>query len=220
MTMRYVRIALAAMIAALALAAPAQAHGLSPARFEHPRGDSRPTILWFWNGTITNDLIDSQLADMRAEGVREVVIFPDATTTLSPEFFSEGWFDVVGHALRELTGRSLPDEPLPPADPPRIDASRYVGTYASSSVTLEVSQEDDGSVWVDMTPTDDLSKELGEQPQRWELVHYDGDTLITRERDIGLHRLMAFIDADHTDSAGSTGHAAYLHTGRAHARAT
>ncbi len=128
--------------------------------------------------------------------------------------------DVVGHALRELTGRSLPDEPLPPADPPRIDASRYVGTYASSSVTLEVSQEDDGSVWVDMTPTDDLSKELGEQPQRWELVHYDGDTLITRERDSGLHRLMAFIDADTADSSASTGHAAYLHTGRAHARAS
>jgi CubicO group peptidase (beta-lactamase class C family) len=128
--------------------------------------------------------------------------------------------DVVGHALRELTGRSLPDEPLPPTDPPRIDAGRYVGTYASSSVTLEISQEDDGAVWVDVTPTDDLSKELGEQPQRWELVHYDGDTLITRERDTGLHRLMAFIDADHTDSAGSTGHAAYLHTGRAHVRAS
>jgi CubicO group peptidase (beta-lactamase class C family) len=121
--------------------------------------------------------------------------------------------DVVGHALRELTGRTLPDEPLPPSEPPRIDASRYVGTYASSSVTLEVSQEDDGSVWLDVTPTDELSKELGEQPQRWELVHYDGDTLITRERDTGLHRLLAFLDPD------GTGHATYLHTGRAHARA-
>ena len=120
--------------------------------------------------------------------------------------------DVAGHALRELTGRPLPDEPVPPSDPPRIDASRYVGTYASSSATLEVTQEDDGAVWLDTTPTDELSKELGEQPQRWELVHYDGDTLVTRERDTGLHRLMAFIGAD------DAGRAAYLHTGRAHAR--
>jgi CubicO group peptidase (beta-lactamase class C family) len=121
--------------------------------------------------------------------------------------------DVAGHALRELAGRSLPDEPVPPADPPRIDAGPYVGTYASSSVTLEITQEDDGAVWLDMTPTDELSKELGEQPQRWELVQYAGDTLITRERDTGLHRLMAFLEID------ATGHATYLHTGRAHARA-
>jgi len=120
--------------------------------------------------------------------------------------------DVVGHALRELTDRSLPDEPLPPSDPPPIDASPYVGTYANSSVTLEVSQEDDGTVWVNVIPTDDLSKELGEQPQRWELVQYAGDTLITRERETGLHRLLAFLDRD-------AGHAAYVHTGRAHARA-
>jgi CubicO group peptidase (beta-lactamase class C family) len=120
--------------------------------------------------------------------------------------------DVVGHVLRELTGHALPDEPLPPPDPPRIDATPYVGSYANSSVRLEVSQETDGAVWVDVTPTDELSKELGEQPQRWELVHHSGDTLITRERDTGLHRLLAFIGRD------AAGRAAYVHTGRAHAR--
>ncbi len=121
--------------------------------------------------------------------------------------------DVVGHALRKLAGRSLPDEPVPPTDPrPIDDASRYVGTYASSSVGLEVSQDDDGAVWLDVTPIDELSKELGEEPQRWELVRYDGDTLITRKRDIGIHRLMAFLDVD------ATGRATYLHTGRAHVR--
>jgi hypothetical protein len=74
---------------------------LSAARFEHPPGDSRPTMLWFWNGTITEDLVDRQLTDMRNEGINEVVIFPDATSSLSPAFFSEGWFAVVEHALRE-----------------------------------------------------------------------------------------------------------------------
>jgi CubicO group peptidase (beta-lactamase class C family) len=120
--------------------------------------------------------------------------------------------DVVGHALRALTGRSLPDEPVPPAEPPALEADRYVGTYASSSVRLTVSEADDGTVWLDVVPTDDLSKQLGEEPQRWELVGYDQDTLITRERDSGIHRLFAFLDAD------TTGRAAYLHTGRAHVR--
>ena len=82
-------------------ASPTGADGLSSSSFEHPRPDSRPTMLWFWNGTITEDLIDRQLADMRAEGIRETVIFPDTTAKLQPAFFSEGWFAIVDHALRE-----------------------------------------------------------------------------------------------------------------------
>jgi CubicO group peptidase (beta-lactamase class C family) len=122
--------------------------------------------------------------------------------------------EVVGHVLRELTGRELPDEPVPPSDPSRLDASRYVGAYASSSVTVEISQERDGTVWADTIPTDALAEELGEQPERWELVHFADDTLITRERDRGVHRLFAFLGAD------ADGGAAYLHTGRALARST
>ncbi|HEY2877486.1 serine hydrolase domain-containing protein [Nocardioides sp.] len=117
--------------------------------------------------------------------------------------------DVVGHALEELTGIPLPAEPVPPTDATHLDAGRFVGTYACSSATVIISEEDDGSVWMDAIPTDALSEELGEQPERWELVHYAGDTLTTRERDRGLHRLYAFIDDD------GAGHAQYLHTGRA-----
>jgi CubicO group peptidase (beta-lactamase class C family) len=120
---------------------------------------------------------------------------------------------VVGHVLRELTGRDLPAEPVPPADPPAVDASRYVGDYVCDMATLKVSQEEDGRVWLDSTATDDLSKELGIEPERWELVAYDGDTLVTRERDAGMYRLYAFIEDD------GTGRAAYVHYGRAMARA-
>ncbi len=117
--------------------------------------------------------------------------------------------DVVGHALRELTGRSLPDEPVPPADAQSIDASRYAGTYVCSSATLKVSEQEDGSIWLDAIPTDALAEELGEQPERHELVHFSDDTLVTRERDHGIHRLYAFLGDD------GSGHPAYLHTSRA-----
>ena len=73
--------------------------GFDPAAFAHPPNDSRPTVLWFWNGTVTNDLIDTQLADLRQRGVYNAVIFPFQTSALQPAFLSEGWFGVVGHAL-------------------------------------------------------------------------------------------------------------------------
>jgi hypothetical protein len=121
--------------------------------------------------------------------------------------------DIAGHVLQELAGRALPDEPVPPAEQPSIDASRYVGTYTCDMMDAIISQDGDGSVWLDSIPTDDLSKELGEEPERWELVRFAGDTLVTRERNQGMHRLFAFIDDD------GAGHAAYLHFGRALTRA-
>jgi hypothetical protein len=121
--------------------------------------------------------------------------------------------DIADHALQALAGVALPPEPLPPAAPPRIDATRYIGTYAADMVTVVISQADDGGIWMDATPTDALAEELGEQPERWELVPFSDGTLITRGRDRGLHRLYAFLDDD------GAGHAAYLHVGRALLRA-
>jgi hypothetical protein len=60
-----------------------------------------------------------------------------------------------------------------------------------------------------VVPTSELSAELGEQPERWELVSFADDALITRERDRGLHRIFAFLGDD------GAGRAAYLHVGRA-----
>jgi CubicO group peptidase (beta-lactamase class C family) len=117
--------------------------------------------------------------------------------------------DVAGHALTTLTGIALPDEPVPVADPPLVDASRYVGTYSCDEYRCAVTQDDTGATWVDVVPTSELSAELGEQPERWELVSFADDALITRERDRGLHRIYAFLGDD------GAGRAAYLHVGRA-----
>jgi hypothetical protein len=123
------------------------------------------------------------------------------------------FLNVVGHALESLAGVALPPEPIPSAEPSPVDASRYVGTYACGMLTVVISQDDDGRVWMDAIPTDPLAEELGDRPERWELVSFSDDTLITRERDRGLHRPYAFLGDD------GTGHAKYLHTGRALTRA-
>jgi CubicO group peptidase (beta-lactamase class C family) len=117
--------------------------------------------------------------------------------------------EVVGHALEALTGRSLPPEPVPPAEQQPVEAARYAGTYTCEVGTLVVTQEPDGRVWLDAIPQGELAEELGEQPERHELVFYSDGTLVTRERDHGSYRLYAFLGDD------GAGHARYLHGGRA-----
>jgi len=101
-------LALALTLACVAAAAPAAAaDGFDAARFAAPPSDSRPTILWFWNGTVTPEIVDRQLADMRAQGIDEVLVFPFDTTSLRPLFFSEGWFDIIEHTLREAQRQGM-----------------------------------------------------------------------------------------------------------------
>ena len=52
------------------------AQSLDSARFAHPPADVRPAMLWYWNGRITDSLIDHQLGEMRSIGFVEVVISP------------------------------------------------------------------------------------------------------------------------------------------------
>ena len=94
-------VAAAAVALALAVPAGAAAQGFDAQSFRTPPSDARPTLLWFWNGTVTTEIVDRQLADMRAQGVDEVLVFPFDTTALRPAFFSEEWFDLIEHTLRE-----------------------------------------------------------------------------------------------------------------------
>ncbi len=122
------------------------------------------------------------------------------------------YHEIVGQVLEQLTDMTLPALPLPPSDPQPIDAGRYVGTYSAQVADLEISQDDDGRIWVVQTPKG-LFAELGQQPERQELVHYKGDSLIPVQGDRGMHMPHAFIGDD------GDGHALYLHVGRAIRRA-
>jgi CubicO group peptidase (beta-lactamase class C family) len=119
--------------------------------------------------------------------------------------------ELVGHAVAELTSIRLPAPPTPPADPPSLDASRYVGTYSCDLADVTISEDDEGRVWMDEIPKG-IAVEFGDTPMRTELVGYATDTLIALHADRGMHRLYAFLEGDRD-------HAAYLHTGRALARA-
>jgi CubicO group peptidase (beta-lactamase class C family) len=120
--------------------------------------------------------------------------------------------DVVGHILGELTDVGLPALPVPPAEPRPIDAERYVGTYSAQVFDLTVSQDSDQRIWIEQIPKG-LLVEMGERAERSELVHYRDDMLIPVRADRGMHMPHAFLGDD------GTGHALYLHLGRAVRRA-
>jgi CubicO group peptidase (beta-lactamase class C family) len=116
--------------------------------------------------------------------------------------------DIVSHVLAELADVDLPALPHPPEEPQRIDASRYLGTYSAEVAELVVTQDDDGRIWIDMTPKG-IAEEIGEKAEHKELVHYAGDSLIPLEADRGMYMPHAFVGDD------GDGHALYLHVGRA-----
>jgi len=122
------------------------------------------------------------------------------------------YHEVVGRVFAALTDTELPALPTPPAEPQRIDAGRFVGTYSAQVADLEVKQTDDGKIWLTQTPKG-LFEELGEQPECRELVHFSGDSLINLEPEHGMHIPHAFVGDD------GNGHALYLHIGRAVRRA-
>lgn len=121
---------------------------------------------------------------------------------------------LYGHLLRELAGVEVPPMPTPPDRPERIDATRYVGTYASEVVELTVSQDDDGRVWLEQVPKG-LLADIGGQVERRELVRETGadDGVFIPVQPIqGVHPALAFVGAD------GAGRALYLHNGRANRR--
>ncbi|WP_121257649.1 serine hydrolase domain-containing protein [Nocardioides ferulae] len=122
------------------------------------------------------------------------------------------YHDLVGHLVESLSDTHLPGLPTPPQQPERIDASRFVGTYSAEVMDLVVSQDDDGRVWVDTIPKGPLV-EMGESPDRKELVAFGDDSLIPVEPEQGMHLPHAFVGDD------GAGHALYLHVGRAIRRA-
>src|SRR6478752_4626184 len=103
--------------------------------------------------------------------------------------------EVYGHVFDALTDTHLPALPVPPADPPAVDASRYAGTYSTEVGDMIVSQDEDGRVWIEMIPKG-MFEELGEKPERKELVYYSEDSLIPLEPDHGMHMPHAFVGDD------------------------
>ncbi|MFJ2879095.1 serine hydrolase domain-containing protein [Streptomyces sp. NPDC086796] len=149
-----------------------------------------------------------QSAFLRLVPERDVAVAVLTNGGLSRRVYTE----IAGRVLGELAGVGLPAAPVPEAGAPVAAASRYVGTYTSSTAETTVSRDAAGRLWLERTPRGAVA-ELDEAPYRTELVGRRGDTLIPVEAERGVHAPLAFLGDD------GQGHALYLHTGRAERRA-
>jgi len=122
------------------------------------------------------------------------------------------YFEVYRHLLKVLADIDLPDNPVPPPDPERIDAAKYLGTYANSMSKTEIAQDDDGRIWMTQTPLGELAELIGEV-EKTELVHLENDTLIAATPKYGIYLPQVFIGDD------GSGRSLYIHSGRAIRRA-
>jgi CubicO group peptidase (beta-lactamase class C family) len=129
------------------------------------------------------------------------------------------YFEVFRHLLKELAGIDLPATPVPPAarlhpdTRRRFDATKYAGTYANSMGKTEITQDDDGRVWMTETPLGELAELIGEV-EKTELVHLENDTLIPATPKYGIYLPQVFIGDD------GSGRSLYIHSGRATRRAS
>ncbi len=71
--------------------------------FQDPPAEFRSAPLWVWNDRVTEDEIESQLADFKEKGIGGVFIHP--RPGLITPYLSEEWLDLCRRAV--LTGKSL-----------------------------------------------------------------------------------------------------------------
>jgi CubicO group peptidase (beta-lactamase class C family) len=117
---------------------------------------------------------------------------------------------IIGKVLADLAGVTLP--PLPVPGPVPADVSRYLGTYSSDVSDTEITQDEDGRLWLRRRMKGALA-ELIPDTEAVELAGLRDDTLVTKEPQHGMHMPHTFIGDD------GTGRALFLHSGRADRRA-
>ncbi len=117
--------------------------------------------------------------------------------------------DIASHVLGELAGVTLPPLPSPPAAPERIDASRYRGHLLHADPGHDREPGRRRAHLARPGPQGHHGRDGRSQPERNELVHYEGDSLIPVKADRGMYLPHAFVGDD------GQGRAQYLHVGRA-----
>ena len=106
--------------------------------------------------------------------------------------------------------RSLP---MPPAEPTRIDGSRYLGTVLVRRGGADGHPGRGRRVWLAEVPEGHLRRSSATCPSTRSCVRYRDDTLIALEPEHGTHRLHAFLGDD------GSGRSLFAHVGRAIRRA-
>jgi alpha-L-rhamnosidase/Glycosyl hydrolases family 2, sugar binding domain len=88
---------------------------LLAAQFAAPPAQFRPMMFWVWNGDVTRERIDADLADMKAKGCGGVFIHPmgehfrlhDFIEGVSPPYLSDEYFELIRYAVERAAQEGL-----------------------------------------------------------------------------------------------------------------
>jgi CubicO group peptidase (beta-lactamase class C family) len=117
--------------------------------------------------------------------------------------------DVARPVIEEATGLTVPAPPVPPPAPEPVDGAPYAGRYQGPQLGYEVAVAGDG-LDVTLVPGP-LMESMGVTRTTTRYARLDGESFIAVESEAGRHDVVTFVMRD--------GQAAYLHNGRAVARA-
>ncbi|MDP9867679.1 MULTISPECIES: serine hydrolase domain-containing protein [Streptosporangium] len=117
--------------------------------------------------------------------------------------------DVALPVIREATGLTVPDFPVPAETPQAVDLTPYTGRYEGPMLAYEVT-EGDGGLDVTLIPGEFMTKS-GTPRTTTRFVHHSDHSFVTAEPKGGGHETITFVMKD--------GRAAYIHNGRALPRA-
>ena len=86
-----------------------------PGLFAAPTAAVRPMMFWVWNGEVTRERIDGDIADMKAKGVGGFFIHPmgehfrlqDFLIGISPAYLSDEYFELVRYAVERAKAEGL-----------------------------------------------------------------------------------------------------------------
>jgi hypothetical protein len=87
--------------------------------------------------------------------------------------------DLFRELFAELAGVAMAGQLEPPATPPEVDHSRYVGTYERSSITSEVFERD-GRLVLRVIPTGEVAQSTGATVEELELHAVEQGLYATR----------------------------------------
>jgi len=84
-------------------------------QFASPGPAYRPMMFWVWNGEVTRERIDADIADMAAKGVGGFFIHPmgesfrlgDFLEGISPPYLSDAYFELVRYAVEHAAAAGL-----------------------------------------------------------------------------------------------------------------
>ncbi|MFI7611363.1 serine hydrolase domain-containing protein [Nonomuraea terrae] len=117
--------------------------------------------------------------------------------------------DVAMPVIEEATGLTVPSPRVPPREPAAVDGAPYVGGYRGPQYGYEVAAAENG-LDVTLLPGP-LMESMGATRTTRRYVHFHGESFISAEPQDGRYDSITFVLRD--------GRAAYLHNGRAVARA-